>query len=216
MTSDQSRSGPRRTRRDEYAEQTRMAVVDAARELFAEQGFFATTVAEIAEASRVSAGTVYQQCGGKQGLLRTLMDMWTTAPMVAKTIEQIYAANTVEEVLDLLADAYLTMFREFGDIIQVFVATAPHDDEASTYLEQATSRHRAALLEIAQRLRALGAFPDSFSNDDFADIALFHFGAHNGIQYAVTELGWDAQRARDWIHRQFTRSLLETAAASDG
>ena len=67
-----------RSRRDEYAEQTREAVVASARALFAERGYFATTINDIAAASRVSPGTVYQQCGGKQGLLRTLMDTWTT------------------------------------------------------------------------------------------------------------------------------------------
>ena len=104
MTSDRPRPEPRRSRRDEYAEQTRQAVVDAARSLFAERGYFATTVNEIAEASRVSPGTVYQQCGGKQGLLRTLMDTWTTAPVVQQTLDLINAAGTLQEALQVLSN----------------------------------------------------------------------------------------------------------------
>lgn len=41
-------------RRAEYAEQTRQAILEAARELFVEQGYFATKVDEIARTARVA------------------------------------------------------------------------------------------------------------------------------------------------------------------
>jgi AcrR family transcriptional regulator len=213
MTSDESRSGPRRTRRDEYAEQTRRAVVDAARILFAQRGYFATPVNEIAEASRVSAGTVYQQCGGKQGLLRTLMDIWTTSPLVQQTLDLIDAANTLDEVLEILADSYLQFHRQFDDIIQVIVGTAPHDAEASKSLAQASVRHRAALHEIARKVLKLRKFPASFSEDDFADLALYYYGPQNGFHFTVAVLGWSEERARHFIATEFRCSLLGQAAA---
>ena len=212
MTGNKPSSPPRRTRRDEYAEQTRNAVVDAARALFAQRGYFATTVNEIADASRVSAGTVYQQCGGKQGLLRTLVDIWTTAPLVQQTLDRIDTAGTFDEVLQALADSYLGFYRQFDDIIQVVLATAPHDVEASELLAKATDRQRTALLEIARKVRELGKFPASFSDDDFADMTMYYYGPHNGFHFTVTELGWSEERARDWIHQQFSHSLLHTTA----
>jgi AcrR family transcriptional regulator len=211
MTADQPPSGPRRSRREEYAEQTRQAVVDAARALFAERGYFATTVNEIADLSRVSAGTVYQQCGGKQGLLRTLMDIWTTAPLVQETLDLVDAATTVDELLRVLGDSYLGFYRQFDDIIQFVAATATQDAEAMESLVQAISRHRSALIEIAGKARKLANFPDSFTDDDFADIALYHYGAHSGFHFTVAELGWSEERAREWLLTQFTRSLQETA-----
>ncbi|MGB8403446.1 MAG: helix-turn-helix domain-containing protein [Mycobacterium sp.] len=201
----------RRTRRDEYAEQTRAAVIQAARELFAQRGYFATTVNEIAEASRVSPGTVYQQCGGKQGLLRSLMDIWTTSALVQQTLDLVGDAGTLDEVLGVLADSYLEFYRQFDDIIQVVVATAPHDVEASKSLAQASIRHRTALHEIARKARKLGKFPASFSDDDFADITLYHYGPQSGFHFTVAQLGWSEERARDWIDHQFTRCLLEAA-----
>ena len=45
---------PDRPRREEYADQTRAAVIAAARRLFAENGFFQTKVEQIAQLSRVS------------------------------------------------------------------------------------------------------------------------------------------------------------------
>jgi AcrR family transcriptional regulator len=214
MTGNEPPAPSRRTRRDEYAEQTRKDVVYAARALFAERGYFATTVNEIADAGRVSPGTVYQQCGGKQGLLRTLMDMWTTSPLVQGTLDLVNSASTLDEILQILADSYLEFFRQFDDIIQVVVTTAAHDAEASKSLAQAGVRHRTALHEIARKVRKLETFPASFSDDEFADIALYHYGPQNGFHFAVAILGWSEERAREWINLQFTRSLL--AAAADG
>src|SRR5689334_6407418 len=112
MTAGAQQPVPRRTRREEYAAQTRQAVIAAARELFAQRGFFATTVNDIADAGRVSAGTVYQQCGGKQGLLRSLMDTWTTAPLVQQTLDVIDAADNLDQALEALADSYLDFYRQ--------------------------------------------------------------------------------------------------------
>jgi AcrR family transcriptional regulator len=63
------------------------------RRLFAENGFFQTKVEQIARLSRVSPATVYAQCGGKHGLLRSLMDSWTQAPMIAVSVQESLAAE---------------------------------------------------------------------------------------------------------------------------
>src|ERR1700749_2119126 len=73
------------SRREEYAEATRQAILRAARQLFSEQGYFATKVDEIAVLARVAPATVYMVSGGKHGLLRTLMETGMTDPIVAAT-----------------------------------------------------------------------------------------------------------------------------------
>src|SRR5215813_10516966 len=98
------------TRRQEYAEATWRAVVAAARELFAEMGYSGTTVQQIARRARVSPATVYAQCGGKQGLLQTLMDEWTAGPLVREIIEACAAAPTATEKLSVLADGYRAIY----------------------------------------------------------------------------------------------------------
>jgi hypothetical protein len=47
------------SRRAEYAEETRRAVIEEARRLFNLKGYFATKVDDIATAARVSPATVY-------------------------------------------------------------------------------------------------------------------------------------------------------------
>ena len=57
------------------AEQTRRRILSAARQLFAERGFTATTVAAVARAAGVSPDTIYVSLGGKRGLLEGVLEM---------------------------------------------------------------------------------------------------------------------------------------------
>ncbi len=88
------------SRRAEYAEATRRAIIAAARELFAERGYTATKVDEVAALARVSPATVYAVAGGKQGLLHTLVDDWTQAPEVDEAYRAIEASDTADGVLE--------------------------------------------------------------------------------------------------------------------
>jgi AcrR family transcriptional regulator len=131
-----------KTRREEYAEATRQAILDAARRLFCKKGFFSTKVDEIAAIARVSRATAYAVAGGKQGLLRTLMDISTTAPMVAKTIDRITIMDDAKAVMAFLARRMRLMREEFGDIMRLILKTAPHDMAASETPATATIRYR--------------------------------------------------------------------------
>ena len=61
--------------RREAAARTRLAVLDAARELFTAQGYMATTVDEIAGRAGVSKPTVFAAAGSKQAILKQLRDI---------------------------------------------------------------------------------------------------------------------------------------------
>ena len=61
--------------RAEQAEQTRRRILAAARQLFVERGFTATTVAAVARAAGVSPDTVYVSLAGKRGLLEGVLEV---------------------------------------------------------------------------------------------------------------------------------------------
>jgi AcrR family transcriptional regulator len=58
-----------KSRREEYAEATRAAILDAAVERFTADGFAATTVDAVAQAARVTKGAVYHHFTDKAELL---------------------------------------------------------------------------------------------------------------------------------------------------
>jgi AcrR family transcriptional regulator len=61
-------------RRDEYAEATRRAIIEAALELFVERGFHKTSMEEIGEYARVTKGAIYYHfAGGKESVFEAVL-----------------------------------------------------------------------------------------------------------------------------------------------
>lgn len=65
---------PVKSRRGEYTEATRRALLDAAGELFAERGFARTSLDDVASAARVTKGAIYHHFPSKNGVLEALLD----------------------------------------------------------------------------------------------------------------------------------------------
>src|SRR6476661_3395372 len=63
------------SRRQAQAEETRSAIVRTARDLFLEQGYGRTTIADIARAAGVSVETIYGSFGNKAALLHKAWDI---------------------------------------------------------------------------------------------------------------------------------------------
>ena len=63
-----------KTRRAEYAEATRQALIEAGRALFAEKGFAATSTEEIVRNARVTRGALYHHFNGKAELFRAVVE----------------------------------------------------------------------------------------------------------------------------------------------
>lgn len=61
-------------RRADHAEDTRVAVLDAAEELFTEPGFAHATLDDVAARARVTKGAVYHHFAGKQALFRAVVE----------------------------------------------------------------------------------------------------------------------------------------------
>ena len=197
-----------RSRREEYAEATWQAVVSAARELFGEAGYSGTTVQQIARRARVSPATVYAQCGGKQGLLKTLMDAWTAGPLVREIIEACAAAGSGAEKLHELAEGYVAIIRASGDIIRIVTDAAAAAPNAAEFLATANARHLEALVEIVAQIRETGELAKDLSDEDAARIIYYHFRFEQ-FTLAADGFGWGEARARDWIRERVEAAILE-------
>jgi AcrR family transcriptional regulator len=196
-------------RRQEYAQATRQAIVDTARRLFAEQGYFATKVDDIAAEARVAPATVYAVTGGKQGLLNELITTWTTDPIVEATISHVLASGDPVGIIRDIATASRQMREQFADIIRVMLTTAPHDGAVATQTEKATSVYRAALVPVAERLDELGALRQGTDVAQAVDVLWFYFGY--GSYFTLhDENGWSYERAERWLADQACRELLSS------
>jgi AcrR family transcriptional regulator len=202
----------RMTRRDEYAQATRQAILDSARALFAERGYFATKVDDIAAKARVAPATVYAVTGGKYGLLTELIAMWTTDPIVeTKTTHMLEMSDPVAIIRELAAGSR-RMREQYADIMRVMLATAPHDEAVAKALQAATSVYRKAFMPIAERLVKLGALRRELDIVGAVDLFWFYFG-YTSYFTLHDDNGWSYDRAERWLADRACRDLLSDFAA---
>ena len=166
---------------------------------------------DIAALARVAPATVYAVAGGKHGLLRTLIESWMTAPAIAATLKRIEELDNPDEILRVTAAACRAMREEFGDIIRVMLATAPHDAEVAKELASATATYRKAFLPISRRLLNLGALRPGVSVDHAVDVLWFYFG-YWSIFTLHDDNRWTYERAEKWLCDQATRALIGATA----
>jgi AcrR family transcriptional regulator len=204
---------PDRPRREEYPDQTRAAVIVAARQLFAENGFFQTKVDQIAKLSRVSPATVYAQCGGKQGLLRSLMDSWTQAPLVAESLQESLTAADAALVMQTLSTAYLQITKQWGDVIRVVIDVAPHDSESATVLATAQRRHNRNLSAICRHLADIGALRDDVDARLATRIITYYYGI-DGLLRTREVFDWSLERSNEWALAHASAAVLRSPAES--
>ena len=70
---DMSMSGPAKSRREEYSEATRAALIEAARQIFAAEGYQQTGIEAIARAARVTRGAFYHHFADKRAIFDALV-----------------------------------------------------------------------------------------------------------------------------------------------
>ena len=108
---------PQRTRMT--GTERRSQLVDVARSLFAERGYDATSIEEIAQRAHVSKPVVYEHFGGKEGLYAVVVDreMSILLDMITTALEQNRSRVRVERV----ALALLTYVEERTDGFRIMV-----------------------------------------------------------------------------------------------
>jgi AcrR family transcriptional regulator len=204
---------PKLSRREQYALATRQAIIDAARRLFAERGYFATKVDDIAAEADVAPATVYAVTGGKQGLLGELSSMWTTEPAIATTLDYVASATDPEDIIRYLARASRERREQFGDVMRILLTTAPHDPAVAEQLEPATELYRATVVKVANRLVKLGGLRAGADAAYAADVLWFYFG-YASYFTLHDDNGWTYERAEHWLAEQTCRALLQSPTAT--
>jgi len=197
---------PPSSRRAEYAEATSAAIVKAARDLFSQQGYFATKVEDIARRARVAPATVYAVGGGKRGLLTTLVDLWSQAQIVTESLRRQERLTEPDEILRQTAATVRSMREDYGDIMRVVLDTAPHHPGVSESLRTATARYRDAVAAVATRLSEVGGLQSNMTTDEATDILWFYFG-YSGYFTLIDDNSWSLDKSERWLVQQASKAL---------
>ncbi len=149
----------------------RQAILGAARELFLERGYAATTCADVVARSGGSLATLYALFGTKRGLFEAILRDYSEAVMRPLCVEGI--STDPEQGLLAFGERYLAVVLEPSVVAwwRALCAEAPHAPELREVflteeggpIQQALASYlgdkvEKGLLEIAEPVRAAGQF----------------------------------------------------------
>jgi AcrR family transcriptional regulator len=201
-----SRASYHSPRRQQAAAATREAIIEAAQQLFAIQGYGRTTVAQIAEAAQVAANTVYTSVGGKPQLLAAITDGGTGDPDVAETLAAVAQTTDPAEVIRLTAAGTRRVNQRRAKAVAVLLDSAQADPAAAEMLRDTVRRYRDALATLAHRLEDLGAIEPSGLNRA-AGVFWYLFGWMSW-RILITDLEWSWDEAEQWLAQRGIDALL--------
>jgi AcrR family transcriptional regulator len=194
-------------RRAEYAEHTRQAIIEAARTLFVEKGYFGTKVEEIARTARVAPATVYAVGGGKHGLLRTLIESGTTGDEVPRILARIAGTTDPADLIRFIVGATRDMFAQWSGLMRQVVAAAPQEPTVREIQENAHASMRHGLSSTARRLAELDALRDDVDVARATDLLWLHL-CIAAYFIRTDDLGWSLDESETWLNEALPPALL--------
>lgn len=201
------------SRRQAQARATRACVVAAARELFIERGYVATTVEAISEAADTPLATVYRLFVSKRGILQAVLEVAFVGddePLALHERPTAHAAASEQDPCRMLA-GYARLCREVLDrsagLHQVLRSAADVDSEAAELLARTNDQRLAGHAMVARGLAERGALAEGMTEDDARDIiyTLMSPGVHRTLN---VERHWTADRYEQWLAETLCTLLL--------
>ena len=171
------------------ATERREQLVGVSRSVFAERGYEATTIEEIAERAGVSKPVVYQHFGGKEGLYAVVVDR--EVRHLTDSIAQAFASRNPQDVAEAAAEAFLAYVEESEEGFQILIRDAPIGMTGGTFA--------SVISDVAARTEQLLV-------DEFARRG---FDAKTAPMYALMLVGAVALVGEWWLeHRDFPREQV--------
>jgi AcrR family transcriptional regulator len=200
------------SRRQAQAGATRGRILDAAKRLFIERGYPATTLEEIAQAADTSLPTLYRVFSSKRALLKAVLDVsfgGDDQPIAFGDRPDVQAARKESDPLALVR-AFARIGRDFMErssaIMYVLATAAQVDSDAAQLLEDIRHQRRTGQSRIVDALSKLGALDPDLEIADAIDIA--YVALSPDVHRILTiERGWKSDQYEQWLVRSLCHLL---------
>src|SRR5205085_160284 len=200
------------TLRGAQAQSTRAAVIAAAARLFAEEGYAATSIEDVAAAAGVSGATVFTSVGGKAKLLKTALDVAIVGDDKPIALPErprskaIRAEPDPRKYLALYAELVTEIDGRLAAIHEAVRGAAGVDPDARALWESHLAQHRQGAANVIGDLARKGGIRPGLDPESAADIVwLLGPGAYHML---VHRRGWSPERFRTWLTQTFISQLL--------
>jgi len=193
---------------------TKAKVVDAARELFVDEGYMATTIEAIAAASDTPIATVYRLFGSKIGILTAVLGVAFVGddhPIALHDRQDVKAAAAQIDPGALLA-SFAHVARDVlgrsGRLHQVLRTAATADPEAAALSSEINRQRLDGQSRVASLLDQRGALADGISRRTAADV-IYTLMSPDVHRLLTEERHWSADRYEQWLAHALCVLLLD-------
>ncbi len=199
----------RRERAEEERTATRRKVVEAARKLFLERGYVATTVAAIAREAGVAVQSVYSAGKSKADLLHLVVDLAVAGDhedvMLVERPDFTSMATEpdAKRQVEILAQLIASTLERLAPVWVAYREASAVDANAAANLEAA---HRRRHETFTHMIRHIPQARLRRSWDESTDTA-WAIGSID-VFLLLQSRGWDAERYADWLRDTLVTQLL--------
>jgi AcrR family transcriptional regulator len=196
------------TLRQEQAAATRQRILDAARSLFVEHGYPATTIAEVAARAGVAIPTVTGVFANK----RTLLDQVLRATVrgdgaLADQLQSIIAIDEPSALISALAELIAQANERASELFEITRKAATVEPEIEARRRAGGEDRRRDMARIARELDRRGALCDGLTPNAASDI-LWLYSSADVYRLLVNERGWPLKRFTTWLDTTLAAALL--------
>jgi AcrR family transcriptional regulator len=191
----------------------RAAVVDAARTLFLERGYGATTIDAISALSDVPPATVYRLFSSKRGILKALLDVsiagndeaisMADRPPVRSLLADPDPRNMVAGFVGIAAQVNVRT----AAIYRILVSAAASDPDAAMLLDELTRQRQQGQGRVARALARARALRPTLRERDAGDI-IHALVSPEVYGLLVVDRGWPPERYETWLTETLVDQLL--------
>jgi len=192
---------------------TRAAVVDAARSLFLERGYVATTIESISDRSDTPQATVYRLFSSKLGILKAVLDVaivgddqsvpMADRPQVRSLLGDPDPVQQVTGFAALLRD----LMARTAPVHRLLADAARSDADAASLLAEIARQRHEGQRRIARSLARSGALKPGLRERDAADV-IHALASPEVYGLLVFDRGWSGDRYEDWVRAILVDQLL--------
>ncbi len=201
------------TIRQEQAGETRARILAAARKLFLERGYVATSIEAIAKEAGVAAQTVYAAYGNKRTVLARLMDVSVgddDQPVgVLERREPQRMRNEPDQrtQLRMMAHGIREIVQRAGPIFDVMRGAGTAEPEVAELYARIQEERRRNMARVVGWVAANGPLRDGLSMDDAADV-VWTLTSADVHRLLTADSGWPEERYERWLGDTLIASLL--------
>ena len=192
----------------------RRAVVDAARTLFLDRGYVATTIDAVSEHADVPAPTVYRLFSSKLGILKALLDVSIAGDDQSLTVQErpdiatLFKERDAHKLLAGFAAVTTAINQRTNDIYRMLISAAGSDPAAADLLSELRQQRDQGQGQIARALVRTKGLKAGMRERDAADI-IHTLMSPEVYRLFVGDRGWTPARYQEWLTTTLVQQLAK-------